>query len=423
MNSQINRSLIHIKRLFCSILVIPFTCLAAPPDFEQIDESVVRIVNITSTGIGTGTGFVINDQQNIVTNHHVVDGSLKLLVADGGVDEAHAKPAIVKWFSEEKDLAILHVPNLHRPALPLSSVEPGKGTPAYAIGFPGAADLLTEEVSIESSVTVGSVSRLINAAWQENTPVFRVIQHSSEINSGNSGGPLMNTCGQVVGINTIKTSLAASIQSGEIISGVFFASHISSLIEVLKAQNIPFNEANTPCSSATPIAMDYIGFAIVAIVLALLAVILSLRRPRQQVIQAVETYSHWLRGGSQAAKTRHATPTSQESWVLSGTNKQKQAIQLTISTTQLQQATQGLTIGRSSKLCELVINDDCISRRHARFSYTGNSLYIEDINSLNGTQVDGIALEPFKPQRLTSEQTLKLGEVELSLAQTDAIPS
>jgi hypothetical protein len=216
----------------------------------------------------------------------------------------------------------------------------------------------------------------------------------------------------VVGINTVKISLATSIASGEIISGVFYASHISSLMEVLKAQRISFNEIKIGCSpngTAATGEMNVGIIAIVAVVLALFAVLFSLRRPRQQVIQAVETCSQWVRHPKKAVQSRHTTSTS--GWVLSGLDRQGQSIHFTLQAT----GHFNFTIGRSSKLCDLVIKDDSISRCHARLSYSGNSLSIEDLNSLNGTKVNGVVLKPFKAMRLTSDNTLTLGMVKLTV--------
>ena len=401
--------------IFVMIIALPLPSFAAP-DFEQIDKSVVRIINISSSGGATGTGFVINDQNNVVTNHHVIENSVKLFIADGGTDEDHLKPAVVKWSSAEKDLAILEVSNLNRPALSLSSVEPAKGSQIYAIGFPGIADEITHDLSIDSTITNGSMSRIIDAAWQENSPTFRVIQHSADINGGNSGGPLINPCGQVVGVNTIKTSLSASINSGEIISGVFFASHISSLIEILKAKQIPFNEIQTPCTQKKPPADNFVNLstAIFAVVLGIFAMLLALRKPRQQVIQTVETYSKFLRR-SQPQEPKplkhHQASNPQKAWLLSG----EPEIQLSIHQSTLEQAAHGLTIGRSANLNELVIKHHTISRRHARFTYQDNHLYIEDVNSSNGTKVDGMTLQAFEPYKLNLGTTIMLGDIKLLL--------
>ncbi len=407
--------------ILLTFMAIPLTSLAEL-DFDQLDKSVVRVITVKADDtFGSGTGFVINNGPNVVTNYHVIEGGHRILVADGSTAEEDLKEAVVKWSSEEKDLAVLQVTDLEpRPALSLSSAEPNKGSQVYAIGFPGAADLLTDEVSTESSVTTGSVSRMFDAAWEQNRPLFRIVQHSSEINSGNSGGPLVNACGQVVGINTIKTSLAASLRSGEIISGVFFASHASSLIEALTAQNIPFQNVNKPCTASDSAMVAYIGIALIVVGIAMLAFVFSLSRPRQQFIEAIETYSRRLRNSikmtpSQKSKQSTSSQPAGGQWLLSGTDQAENSISLTFTEAQLQKVSLGLTIGRSAKLSELVIKDDSISRRHARLNYTENNLSIEDLDSLNGTKVDGVALTPFVPKRLTSGTTLMLGKLSLSL--------
>jgi pSer/pThr/pTyr-binding forkhead associated (FHA) protein len=75
----------------------------------------------------------------------------------------------------------------------------------------------------------------------------------------------------------------------------------------------------------------------------------------------------------------------------------------------------GLTIGRHPALSERVLDDPSVSRRHARLALDGGVLVVEDLNSLNGTLVDGEELEPFAPRRLGPGQLLTLGAVEFRL--------
>lgn len=405
--------MIKIIITLITLCAISFTSFAAP-NFKEVDKSVVLIINIMANTKGTATGFVINEQNDVITNHHVIQDNRQLFIADGGTDQASLKPAVVKWSSKEKDLAILHVPNLHRPALSLSSIEPSKGTTVYAIGFPEIADLLIQETSTESSVTIGSVSRLINAAWHENQPKFRIVQHSSELNGGNSGGPLINDCGQVVGINTVKTSLSASISRGEIISGVFYASHISSLIEVLKAKAIPFNQITTVCTpkNVTPSIEINLWIIVTTIILAIFIIFLSFSRPRQQILSAIKTYIQQKRNRFIEKKS-----INKNRWLLSGIENSN--IRLIISEIQLQQAQPfGLMIGRSAKISELVIENHTISRCHARITYKQNQVYIEDMNSFNGTKLNDVSLTAFKPIKLNSGSILTLGKVKFLYEKT-----
>lgn len=104
---------------------------------------------------------------------------------------------------------------------------------------------------------------------------------------------------------------------------------------------------------------------------------------------------------------------TKDGWLISGVDQQDQAIELRISDAQIDAARLGITIGRSAKLSELLIDDNSVSRRHARICYIGNDLYIEDLNSLNGSWVNNQALKPFKPLQVKSGETLVLGEIPM----------
>ncbi len=100
---------------------------------------------------------------------------------------------------------------------------------------------------------------------------------------------------------------------------------------------------------------------------------------------------------------------NKDGWLISGTD-----IKLTISDVQLNAARLGITIGRSAKLSELLINDDSVSHRHARIYYINNDLYIEDLNSLNGLWINNEALKPFEKVAVKSGETLVFGEIPMS---------
>ncbi len=83
--------------------------------------------------------------------------------------------------------------------------------------------------------------------------------------------------------------------------------------------------------------------------------------------------------------------------------------------TQLRRAYPGLTIGRHPALADLLLDDPSVSRRHARLGRDGELLYIEDLNSLNGTLIDGETAAPFDPRPLSAGQVIELGGVALVL--------
>ena len=77
----------------------------------------------------------------------------------------------------------------------------------------------------------------------------------------------------------------------------------------------------------------------------------------------------------------------------------------------------GLAVGRDPSLCEWSIADDTVSGRHARLRLVDGELWIEDLNSTNGTQVNGVDIsKKEQPTRLRGDERIVLGGVELSLS-------
>ena len=78
-------------------------------------------------------------------------------------------------------------------------------------------------------------------------------------------------------------------------------------------------------------------------------------------------------------------------------------------------AGKGISLGRAADLVDQVIEDKEISRRHARILWGGGRFMVEDLNSTNGTSLNGRMLTPFEPSELHSGDMLKLGQVELNV--------
>ena len=107
----------------------------------------------------------------------------------------------------------------------------------------------------------------------------------------------------------------------------------------------------------------------------------------------------------------------EKTWTFSGVDTEGDNIEFIICETQLEKSPRGITLGGSAKLSDLILKDNSLTHRHARFSYKDNNLYVEDLNSFNGTEVDGVLLKPFEPRILSSDNTLTLGEIKFTLTQ------
>ena len=103
----------------------------------------------------------------------------------------------------------------------------------------------------------------------------------------------------------------------------------------------------------------------------------------------------------------------EDGWSLDGADGEGRAVRLVFGDTELTRAYLGLTIGRHPKLCERVVDDTTVSRRHLRVGVREAELFAEDVNSLNGTLLDGQRLTPFQAVRVRSGQRLTLGRLVL----------
>ncbi|MBV5260022.1 PDZ domain-containing protein [Synechococcus moorigangaii CMS01] len=142
---------------------------------------------------GTGSGFILSSDGQLVTNAHVVGNSTKVKVTlkDGQVFEGQ-----VMGIDELTDIAVVKIEATGLPTAKLGTaagLTPGEW--AIAIGNP---------LGFDNSVTVGIVSALDRPSAQVGVPDKRVrfIQTDAAINPGNSGGPLLNVRGEVIGLNT-----------------------------------------------------------------------------------------------------------------------------------------------------------------------------------------------------------------------------
>ena len=107
-------------------------------------------------------------------------------------------------------------------------------------------------------------------------------------------------------------------------------------------------------------------------------------------------------------------------WVLSGRDGAGRPVRLVFGDTELSQVYLGIVIGRHPALCDRVIDDPSVSRRHMRIGMAEGKPYVEDLNSLNGTLLDGAEVPQFEPVPFAAGQELTLGRVVLEVARAEA---
>lgn len=173
---------------------------------------------------GMGSGFIINTDGYILTNYHVIEGAKEVTVTLS--DGREVKASVVNY-DENQDVAMIKInENIEVPGVvelgDSDALQPGEEV--LAIGNP-----LSKELS--STLTKGIVSALNRSVETETGVNTNLIQTDAAINSGNSGGPLINTKGQVVGINTLKASDGAE--------GIGFAIPINDVKDKIESLSKP----------------------------------------------------------------------------------------------------------------------------------------------------------------------------------------
>lgn len=121
-----------------------------------------------------------------------------------------------------------------------------------------------------------------------------------------------------------------------------------------------------------------------------------------------------------ASSPSRASAPLEAGWVLSGRDGAGRPVRLVFGDTELSQAYLGLVVGRHPALCDRVIDDLSVSRRHMRIGMAEGRPYVEDLNSLNGTLLDGAEVPQFEPTPIAAGRELTLGRVVLEVVRVEA---
>ncbi len=231
---------------------------ADPADIDAAARGVVRVIVIGRDGdevfpISHGTGFAVNGE-TIVTNAHVLEPAIQDtrlsigIVPSGGGEAVYGRVVSV---SPRNDLALVTTTSpLRLPPLTLSGTAPGGSGAVTAIGYPMNVDQaqgLGEEDIFRAQPPVTSQGFL---SGRRPSREFDTVLHTAPIARGNSGGPLVDSCGRVIGVN----SFGAESQGTE--AEFFFAVTMRELVPFLRANNITPQVNSLPCRSLADLEED-----------------------------------------------------------------------------------------------------------------------------------------------------------------------
>jgi len=218
------------------------TGLTATQIYQRDAAGVVAIKAVTAEGEDEGTGIVLNEKGLILTNDHVIKGATSIAVDASGSSKLTRSATLVGEEANE-DLALIKVDpaGLGLKALTLASANPVRvGDSVYAIGNP---------YGLEETLTRGIVSALHREiAAPDGAKISDVIQTDAALNPGNSGGPLLNEEGEVIGVNSqiaSDASTAGGAQPGN--TGVGFAISSNTVVRAIRAiesgKGVPYPSA------------------------------------------------------------------------------------------------------------------------------------------------------------------------------------
>lgn len=415
--------------------------VAVPLDAENLKPSVIKLLVFDKNdNVSTGTAFVVGKRSGklvVASNHHVIadriaDDAIVVFRKDG--EDIEVRDAEVVWEDRPRDLALLEVTGMKAEPLVFFMPQPAQGEEVFALGFPGlvedfkSLDALSDMFgggkrgvvkdtsgvasrAVESSLSRGGIRRIVKGKWNPDDPIdeFLIVEHDVNLGPGNSGGPLVNDAGQVVGINTLIAS------ESQISGAVRKSSHSSVLVTAMQKLGVsPRIAYSRGLFASVP------WTALLLIVAAGALGVAFWRRP--QLVR--ETYTQYLRRDKPIPRVpplqtempiRDAGSRSMQygHWALDGINPERgQSPNISVL---IDENNGKVIVGRRKDLVHIHLPNGSISGQHATLRPEGESVWIEDRNSSNGTKVNGIKLAPLKPMKAESGARIEFGEVKLFL--------
>ncbi len=443
------------------------------PQFDPVVAATVRI-DAVSTG-RRGTGWVIQgvDVQNragaavIATSYNIIEGSSEIRVSEPGAAERYY--ATVLGTDSDRNLAFLEVKDIKARPLVLTRTTPKVGREVWATGYNKASDDAEgpNRLAVNATIKGGRLGReLRGPVSQETRADVGQIEHDATLLPGFEGGPLVDRCARVVGVN-MKSGATVTRRANLFIQPSAVVMNALKADEVIKAANdegvkIEVKDGEgcgSASASAAPVAavrqspaaaepppstawsrftgaFDSGSSTLLALA-ALLGIValgfgiytLTRRQPSAAGGGWEPTPAGPVResppsrdAGASAPTAVAGTPPGEtkiaESVLrLSGRGPGGEPIELSFSSAALQKGGAMIGVGANADV-KLPDNraEHKVSRLHARIAHDGRNFTIEDNKSLNKTYVAGKPIESHVPTPLLNGERIRLADVELSVS-------
>ena len=514
----------------------------AQPDAEALRASIVQVVVMDASGEvrRVRSGFAISTAGHVATAAHGVVNEDRIAVVP--LETREAMPARLVHSNQRADVALLAVDGLEQTPLVLAKDGFAAGRLVYSAGVwgePGQPLLLaTATGNVPASISEGAVGQHSEIPAVSGRPAVSLIMHNAMIPAAGYGGPLLNECGEVAGVNRGAPDVSARrLRDDRAPETVVYGAAGSAIAGLLLPAGIAFTQSDAECAPARSVAQaqaaeaqaqaeaaeaeageaqaqaeraerqaeekgaelearqqaldaaedrvselqaqydeavrtgaeaaetlqaelagasaqreeaqaavsaaqeelaalrtqreaeaqaNRVFWAVAAVVVLLLAVLVAivvvrlrrrsrdLEHVRQQAAHAEQEAAEAQRA-AQRAEAEAQAPLAVPDCLLAGETSSGQPVSVKLPGRLL--AGEGAVIGRSPRNATFLVDDETLSREHARMSVEPEAgLRIQDLGSTNGTRLNGRRLQPETPASVANEDVIELGGVKLRVA-------
>lgn len=384
-------------------------------DMEALVPSVLRVVVFNGdTLVALGSGVVVGRGDGgvyVATNYHVIAGGsadgIRVLAParrSGGEDD-EGRPQVIEREAEYrrsdtgrgKDIAILFVPGLDRPPVKLLDDDINPDTEIRALGYPSSDLALWRRIQPRPWITDGRVSAKERESITTGGSAVDQIVHTADLNSGMSGGPLVDYCGRLVGLNTAYLTGA---------NGTNVAIGVSDIRRLAKELGAEVEADGGGCGPEVAAAIP-VSTAAIETDLSRTSGSKDSTLPAWALPVGAGILALLAIGGGLAAflgrrATRPKDTPCPSGLLFVGVGDTVKDQQRALGRAELEA---GVELGREPRF-----GDDSTSRKHVLVKWTGQSFVIRDVGSMNGTSVNGRDIRGLGDQALTVGDFVILGD-------------